>query len=46
MAKEDPAEFAEYQKNVQPYLTPFDAMIASGSTEGDLTSTTAVITVK
>jgi len=46
MSKEDPAKFAEYQKNAQPYLAPFDAMVASGSVEKDLTQSTVVITVK
>ena len=46
LAKEDPAKFAEYQKNVQPYLAPFDAMVASGSVEKDMAQSTVVITVK
>jgi hypothetical protein len=46
MAKEDPAKFAEYQKNAQPFLTPFDALVASNAVENDLTHGTVVITVK
>jgi len=46
MAKEDPAKFAEYQKNAQPYLTAFDALVASNTVDNDLTHGTVVITVK
>ena len=46
MAKEDPAKFSEYQKNAQPYLAPFDAVVVANSVQGDLTHSKAVITVK
>jgi hypothetical protein len=46
MASAEPAAVAEYDQNVKPYLTPFDAMIASGSVQGDLTQSTVIVTVK
>jgi hypothetical protein len=46
MAKEDPAKFSEYQKNAQPYLAPFDAVVVANSVQGDLTHSKAVVTVK
>ena len=42
----EPASLAAYEKDVKPYLAPFDAMYASGSVGGDLTSSTILITVK
>ena len=42
----DPAALAAYEKDVKPYLAPFDAMYASSSVGGDLTRSTILITVK
>ena len=41
-----PAAVTAYEKDIKPYLAPFDAMYASGSVGGDLTSSTILITVK
>lgn len=46
VAGADPAALAEYEKDVKPYLAPLDAMYASSSVGGDLTSSTILITVK
>jgi hypothetical protein len=46
MAKKDPAKYSEYQKNAQPYLAPFDAVVVANSVQNDLTHSKAVITVK
>jgi hypothetical protein len=42
----DPKAAANYEKNVKPYLTPFDALIGTGSLDNDLTQSTFIITVK
>jgi hypothetical protein len=42
----DPKAAADYDKNVKPYLTPFDALIGTGSVGNDLTHSTFIITVK
>ena len=46
IASAGPAAVAAYEKDIKPYLAPFDAMYASGSVGGDLTSSTILITVK
>jgi hypothetical protein len=46
IATADPSALAKYETDVKPYLLPFDAMFASSSTNGDLTSSTVIITVK
>ncbi len=46
VADADPAALAAYEKAVKPYLAPFDALYASSSVGGDLTSSTILITVK
>ena len=46
VAGADPAALAAYEKDVKPYLAPFDALYASSSVGGDLTSSTILITVK
>jgi hypothetical protein len=40
------AGLARYQKDVKPFLVPFDAMLASGSVSGDTTRSVIYITVK
>ena len=39
-------ERAEYEESVKPFLTPFDAFVATGVTEGGLDEQHAIITVK
>jgi hypothetical protein len=36
---------AEYEESVKPFLAPFDALIASGSFKGDVTTGKVIITV-
>jgi len=40
------AKKAEYERSIKPFLTPFDALIATGATGGSTDQTHAVITVK
>jgi hypothetical protein len=42
----DAAELAKYEKEIKPFLVPFDALVASGSVDGDLTRSVIYITVK
>jgi len=42
----DAASLKQYQTDVKPYLAPFDALVASSSVGGDLTSSKVIITVK
>ncbi len=42
----DAAELKRYETDVKPFLTPIDALVASGSVGGDLTTTTVIVTVK
>ncbi|HLO35876.1 MAG TPA: DUF3352 domain-containing protein, partial [Candidatus Deferrimicrobium sp.] len=46
MASGDPASFAKYQTDVQPFLKPFDAMLLASSVSGDLTKSVFIVTVK
>jgi hypothetical protein len=46
MATGDAAAKAKYETDVKPFLLPFDALYASSSNQGDLTSSTVIITVK
>ena len=46
MATGDAAAKAEYETDVKPFLLPFDALYASSANQGDLTSSTVIITVK
>ena len=46
MASGDPAGFAKYQTDVQPFLKPFDAMLFGTSISGDLTKSVFIVTVK
>ncbi len=39
-------EVAKYERDIKPFLIPFDALIASGSISGDLNQSTIYITVK
>ena len=42
----DAAELAKYEKEIKPFLVPFDALFASGSVDGDLSRSVIYITVK
>lgn len=42
----DPTAIAKYEKDLKPFLVPFDAMIASRSVAGDLSRSVIYITVK
>ena len=42
----DPTGYADYEKNLAPYLEPFDALIAGSSRDGDLSGSTFIVTVK
>ncbi|HET9084456.1 MAG TPA: hypothetical protein VFN41_08640, partial [Candidatus Limnocylindrales bacterium] len=46
MADAPAAKKAEYEKSIKPFLTPFDALIATGATGGSTDQTHSVITVK
>jgi hypothetical protein len=46
LATADPSSVAQYDQNVKPYLVPFDALIASGSVQGGVSSSRTIITVK
>ena len=44
--RRQPAERAEYEESVKPFLTPFDALIATSTLGGDLDQNHILITVK
>lgn len=46
MADAPAAKKAEYEQSIKPFLTPFDALIATGATGGSTDQTHSVITVK
>jgi len=46
MADADPAERAEYEADIKPFLTPIDALIGSSSITGEVNRSTVIITVK
>ncbi|CAN5446411.1 hypothetical protein BH20CHL7_BH20CHL7_16910 [soil metagenome] len=46
LSEATPAERAEYEESVKPFLTPFDASIASSVAGGDLDAQHIVVTVK
>ena len=46
MSTADPASFARYQTEMQPFLKPFDAMIFASSISGDLSKSVFIVTVK
>jgi hypothetical protein len=45
-AGEDAAQRQKYETDVKPFLTPFDALMASGTFKDDLGRSTVIITVK
>jgi hypothetical protein len=46
LAATDPSAVAGYEQDVKPYLAPFDALIASASVKGDVSSSKVIVTVK
>ncbi|MFL5723900.1 MAG: hypothetical protein ACJ78H_10980, partial [Chloroflexota bacterium] len=46
IAKEDPASYTRYQKEIEPFLKPFDSLYLGSSISGDLTKSTIYITVQ
>ena len=42
----DAAGIAKYEKDVKPFLVPFDAMVASSRVDGDMTRSVIYVTVK
>lgn len=46
MADAPPADRAEYEESVKPFLTPFDAFIATRAVGGDVDQAHSVVTVK
>lgn len=46
MSGADPAERAEYETNVKPFLVPIDALIGSNAFQGDVSRSTVIVTVK
>jgi len=46
MSAADPAGYARYQTDVQPFLKPFDALFLGSSISGDLTKSVVIVTVK
>jgi hypothetical protein len=46
MASAPASERAEYETSIKPFLTPFDAYIASGVVGGSVDQGHAIITVK
>ncbi len=42
----DAAELAKHEREIKPFLVPFDAMFAAGSIDGDLTKSVIYITVQ
>ncbi len=46
MTNADPAERAEYETNVKPFLVPFDAVAGSSTIVGDVSRATTIVTVK
>lgn len=46
MAAAGPSSVAAYEQDVKPYLAPFDALIASSSVSGNVSSSRFIVTVK
>jgi hypothetical protein len=46
LSEATPEERAEYEESIKPFLTPFDALIAAGTTDGSLDQQHTVITVR
>jgi hypothetical protein len=46
MADSGPTSVKDYETDVKPFLTPFDAMFTSGSIDGDLADSIVIVSVK
>ena len=46
MADAEPSELKDYETDVKPFLTPFDALFTSGSVDGDLADSIVIVSVK
>ncbi len=46
MSNADPAERAEYETDIRPFLVPIDALIGSSAVAGDVSRSTVIVTVK
>jgi Protein of unknown function (DUF3352) len=46
LASADPSAVSAYQQNVQPFLAPFDSLIASGAVNNGVATSKVIITVK
>ena len=46
MADSEPSELKDYETDVKPFLTPFDALFTSGSIDGDLADSIVIVSVK
>lgn len=46
MTNADPAERAEYETDIKPFLVPIDALAGSTAIEGDVSRSTVIVTVK
>jgi hypothetical protein len=46
MADSEPSSLKDYETDVKPFLTPFDAMFSSGSVDGDLADSIVIVSVK
>jgi hypothetical protein len=46
LAEEDPADMAEYEREVKPFLLPFDAVIQVNQVEGEHIRSRALITIE
>jgi len=42
----EPSSLKDYETDVKPFLTPFDAMFSSGSVDGDLADSIVIVSVK
>lgn len=46
LAANEPADMATYEREIKPFLTPFDTLVATTSVDGDLNRSTTIVTVK
>jgi len=46
MADSEPSALKDYETDVKPFLTPFDALFTSGSIDGDLADSIVIVSVK
>jgi hypothetical protein len=46
LAANEPADVATYEREIRPFLEPFDALVATTAVDGDLNRSTTIITVR